>query len=297
MSGFVIDKYEVKPGDLELWMQQHHRIKWIFARSMPQTPHYYMVKGRNVAPDIFDLAFGVRRTWGVPGKFWSKTQLYLHHTDIEHVRYWSLDYDPARSVLMNMADDGKVYGRQDAPDTSSGAWAEYDQIGAYWDYRYREVTRRDGQVLWKLVNNNISSFKPTLLDIGAGTGATLEASITASWQTTAVDPSQAMLNDYVIKNPQVKEVFVGTLLEWLEQTDDTRDIAVASTGSASYLTPDEVSGAVEMANELTVLSFYAEVPTHRKDYPETHEKALTTALGMPGAKQVQSGKFVYVLIP
>lgn len=299
--GFRIqDGLQVRPGDYDRWMDMHDSIKWTYARSMPDTPHYYMVKNKTVSAEVYDLAFGVNRVWGIPGKFYSRTQLYLPHRDIEGVRYWLMDRFPPPAEILNMAKDGKEYGVQDAPSTVTAEWAEYDEIGAWWDFQYREFTEKDRSNLWKLVHRNVNVPKPTLLDIGAGTGSTLESDVAASWMTTVVDPSRAMLNDLVLKFPEVKAVFPGTMAEWMAQADPVTqqlDVVVAGTGSASYLTPEEVHGAVEFARELTVLAFYPEVPSHRTELPETHEAALETALNMPGAQSVGSGSFFYVVIP
>lgn len=290
----------VSPEDYDRWMDMHDEIKWIFARTMPTMPHYYIVKGKNIDPEGFLLSFGVRRTFGQPGKFYSRTQIYLEHGFHEDVRYWSEDRDPSIAELMNMSKDGKWYGVQDAPITETGTWAEFDEIGAYWDFQYREMTSVDSATLWKLVHNNAEVPKPSMIDVGAGTGGSIEAQASASHNTLAIDPSRAMLNDLVVKFPNIKEVYPGTFLDWTEQANpktQSRDIVVASLGSASYLSAEEIRRSREFAKHLTVLTFYAEVPSYRTDLPETHDEALKFAMSLDHSQTVRSGGFIYVVIP
>lgn len=296
----TVNGMAVQPGDYDRWMDMHDEIKWTFARSMPGTPHYYMVKNKTVSAELYDLAFGVNRVWGEPGKFYSRTQLYLPHRDKEGVRYWLMDRYPTTAEILNMATDGKQYGVQDAPVTATDGWSEFDEIGAWWDFQYREVTESDRATLWKLVHGNIPVPKPSMIDIGAGTGTSIEAQAAASTSTLAIDPSRAMLNDLVLKFPQIKEVYPGTFQDWAEQADpgrQARDVVIASTGSASYLTPEEIRTAPTFARHLTLLSFYTETPTYRTSLPDTHEEALDTARSLPKAQSVTKGGWTYVAIP
>lgn len=289
-----------RPEDYDAWMDMHDKIRWTFARTMPGTPHSYMVKGKNVSEEVYWLAYQVRRTWGVPGKFYSRTQLYLTHRDNPDIRYWSLDVVPEGSELINMADDGKSYGVQDAPVTWNDRFAEYDEISCWWDWQYRDLTELDKANLWRLVHNYVGVPKPSMIDVGAGTGASIESQAAASTQTLAIDPSQGMLNDLVVKFPEIKEVYPGTFAEWMDQADpktQSRDVVVASTGSGSYLSPEEIAGTTEFAKRLTVLSFYGEVPSHRRHLPATHEDALHAARSLPNAQEVKArGGYTYVAV-
>lgn len=292
----LIPRLSVQPEDYDRFMDMHDEIRWTFARSMPQTPHWYMVRHKKVSDEVYRLAFGVRRTWGLPGKFYGRVQLYLYHRDDPDIRYFSLDRFIDGSEIMNMAKDGKSYGVQDAPSTYVEGWAEYDEIGAYWDASYREMSAKDKATLWKLVHGNVEVGKPSMIDVGAGTGGSLEAQVAPSEKTVVIDPSQAMLNDLVLKYPAVGQVYPGTFADWADQSDSGRDLVVASLGSASYLSPEEVEAVPEFARHLSVLSFYREVPVHRRDLPRTHAAALETAMRLPHAQTVDVGNFTYVVV-
>ena len=292
----LIPKLSVKPEDYDTFMDMHDEIRWTFARSMPKTPHWYMVRYKKVSDEVYRLAFGVRRTWGLPGKFYGRVQLYLYHRDNPDIRYFSLDRFIDGSEILNMAKDGVSYGVQDAPSTWTEEWAEYDAIGAYWDASYREMGSKDKATLWKAVHEQITVPKPSMIDIGAGTGASLDAQVAPSDQTIAIDPSQAMLNDLVLKHPAIGQVFPGTFAQWADQSEEQRDLVMASLGSASYLSPEEVEAVPEFARHLSVLSFYREVPVHRMDLPRTHAAALETAMRLPHAQTVDVGNFTYVVV-
>lgn len=292
----VQGKFGVKPTDLQWWFEMHDRLRWTFARTMPKLPHYYIYRGKNVDPEIYDKGFGVIRAFGDTGKFYSRTQLYLHNHERE-IRYWLMSRHHWQSKSLNMATDGKDYGRQDAPATTTPGWSEYDAIAPWWDDIYRDFVDFDKAVLWKLVHQNVSVIKPTLLDIGAGTGATIDAQVAGASETTAIDPSRGMLNDLVVKYPNIRRVFGGTFDDYLQAGGDRAyDLAVASAGSASYLTPQEIRQVPEVARSLAVLSFYDSVPSHRNEMPDTHAEAYRAATELEGAVSMVHGDFVHVVV-
>lgn len=286
---------EVKPEDREWWFEQHDRYRWTYARTMPHSPHSYIWRDKEMTPDDYDRMFGAVRAFGRPGKYWDRTQLYLINEDRD-IRYWLMDRHYYTCLILNMATDGKEYGVQDAPSTENPYWSEYDAIAPWWDDVYRQRSDRDEDYLWKLVHRNMQVGQPTVLDLGAGTGGTLEARLTPAEKVTAVDPSQGMLNDLVVKNPTIRNVFSGTVEQYFEDRGEQAfDVVTASLGSASYFTPQEIDMARRSAKGLSVLSFYADVPRHREDLPDTHHVALSAALESEGVRYKTLGDFTYVL--
>ena len=286
---------EVKPEDRQWWFEQHDRYKWTYARTMPHSPHSYIWRDKEMTKDDYDRMFGAVRTFGTPGKYWDRTQLYLINPE-RNIRYWLMDRHYYTCLILNMATDGKEYGVQDAPSTYNPLWSEYDAIAPWWDDVYREHSEQDSAILWRLVHRNIAVAQPTILDLGAGTGATLEARMTPAEKVTAVDPSQGMLNDLVVKNPAIRNVFSGTAQQYFEERSGQRfDVTTASLGSGSYLIPAEIEQAYASTAGLIVLSFYGETPRHRTDMPATHHTALQAAIDLPGARQKRHGDYIYVV--
>lgn len=291
----ILERMKVRPTDAQWWFEQHDRFCWTYARTMPQAPHSYIWKDREIPAQEYDRMFGAVKTFGEPGKYWDRTQLYLINHE-RNIRYWLMDRHHYTCLILNMATDGKTYGVQDAPSTVNDIWAEYDEIAPWWDDVYRELHDFDKSVLWKLIYQNVHLPKPTLLDLGAGTGGSLDARIAPSHQTTAVDPSQGMLNDLVLKFPRIGKVVPSTVADYLQGPESgEHDLVVASLGSASYLTSEEVRGAHELSKHLTVLSFYKRTPSHREDVPDTHVDAWEAALDLPGAREMEHGNFVHVV--
>lgn len=287
--------FRVRPDDAQWWFAQHDRYKWTYARTMPFAPHSYIWRGKEMTTDEYDRMFGAMRTFGTPGKYWDRTQLYLINPENQY-RYWLMGREYHDCTILNMATDGKTYGAQDAPSTANDIWAEYDEIAPWWDDVYREFHDFDKSVLWKLVHRNVEVAQPSLLDLGAGTGGSLDAHLAPSWNTTAVDPSQGMLNDLVLKYPRIRTVVPSTAQDYLDSgTAHEHDLVVASLGSASYLTPEEITRAHDLSKHLTVLSFYKRPPTHREDVPEPQVDAWEAALDLPGAREMTHGNFVHIV--
>lgn len=284
----------VRPNDADWWFAQHDRYRWTYARTMPFAPHSYIWRGKEMTTDDYDRMFGAVKTFGTPGKYWDRTQLYLINP-ANGYRYWLMDRHYFTCTILNMATDGKTYGEQNAPKTASKGWSEYDEIAPWWDDVYRDFDRSDGTALWRAVHEQVMVSKPSLLDIGAGTGGSLDAQIAPSDKTTAVDPSQGMLNDLVLKYPRIAKVVPSTFESYLDSGEASKhDIVAASLGSASYLRPEEIRQAMSLARYLGVFAFYQGRPSHREELPPTHSAALEYATSLPGAVSRRAGNFLIV---
>lgn len=294
--------------DLDWWLAVAPQLSWRFAHTMSDLPHSYVIRDKTLPTAEYLRAFGVIRTFGTPAMFNSRTQLYLNHPGAlgKGIRWWLMSTHHWQSKAINQAIDGKLYGKQTAPDTSrpsdlTGERAPlplYDSIGAFYDDLWREDTDRDRKVLWKLTIGDTELFQPTILDAGAGTGATLQAKLTRESNVTAIDPAQSMLNDLVVYHPSVGQVVNATVGEFLEAPPRKPwDLAVASAGSASYLTPEEMQALVSAARVRAVLTFY-------RTRPAVHEALgfeLTDSAGQDWAEDnaasiLDTEKFRYVVI-
>lgn len=157
----------------------------------------------------FQRAGRVIRTFGKPGKFWSYTNIYLESPD-GRLKWWTMDREVEDTDLINMATTDHVYGVRDAPDTTTGTFTEWDEVGAVWDLArpraYDDEVRRR---IWEIFGD----YKPTTLEIGCGTGALLDLRVLDPARYTGLDSSQAMLNGLVLKHPQVGRVIPGRIEE------------------------------------------------------------------------------------
>lgn len=253
-TGYPQD-YWVRPEDLDWWLERAPTLKFRFASSMTSTPHSYVIRGKTLKDAEYRRAYGVINTFGQPGKFWERMNLYLKNgTD----HWWNMTGHEHFSMVLNYSWDGKDYGVQDAPSTRTAYWSDYDHIGCYFDDVHAETHQKEQVELWKLCDRLLQSGKPTCLDLGAGTGGTLDARIAGSTDTTAVDVSQGMLNALVFKYPRIKTVVPASVEEYLSwQTGTTHDLVIASFGAASHLSPEAIDLLPSIAKRAVVLSFYS----------------------------------------
>ena len=268
-------------GLLDWWLSRADELSWRYASTMESTPHSYVIRDKTLPAVEYMQAFAAIRTFGTPGMFFDRTQIYL--TDPNPVagalgkgrRWWLMSTHHWQSKSLNMGSDGKSYGRQDAPDTSRpgdllGNRSDlplYDSIGAFYEDLYRIDTDQDRALLWRLMTGDTGFYRPRTLDVGAGTGGTLAAKATPADTVTAIDPSQAMLNDLAVYHPSTHRILNATAQEYLDDEDGIDyDLIVASYGTASYLTHEEVHGLIERLSSKgrAIFTFYepdTRVPT------------------------------------
>jgi len=65
------------------FIQKHD---WTFAKSMPKTPHWYVVRENCNEQEFLDFVVYIREH-GEPRKFWRSTYIYL---DIGAYTYWTM---------------------------------------------------------------------------------------------------------------------------------------------------------------------------------------------------------------
>lgn len=69
---------------------------------MPQWPHWYVVKDKALGAEDFDRAVRVTRTFGEPGKFYSRTNLYLFTRD-RRLWFWTMGAPLEETIIINVA--------------------------------------------------------------------------------------------------------------------------------------------------------------------------------------------------
>ncbi|GCD88761.1 hypothetical protein [Nocardioides sp. LS1] len=103
--------------DLRWWWDLAPTLKWRFAKSMPDVPHWY-VRGGTTPGFTRDDSLRVARlvrTFGEPGKFYRATNLYLYTPDRVR-KVWCMFGDPIREDkvrIVNLAFADQVYGPQE----------------------------------------------------------------------------------------------------------------------------------------------------------------------------------------
>ncbi|MGO3778023.1 MAG: methyltransferase [Canibacter sp.] len=246
--------------DLEWWQNKLVKLDWVFAVTYAEgAPHEYIAeRTEGIAKADFVRAARVIHTFGEPQKFYKSTRIYLVH---DGWKYWTMDREHDDVTLINRGRADHIYGPQNMPRTKSEFRSGYDAIATYWD---RDFTASDEEQrgFTRLVDVATDGYrKCRTLDIGAGTGLTLDLGLTEAPRLTAIDPSQAMLNELVRKHPLVARVEPRTFADTLARrtlAGTQFDLVLALGGSASYLSHDDWESIMRHARGRLVLSAYAE---------------------------------------
>ncbi|MBX3196463.1 MAG: class I SAM-dependent methyltransferase [Microbacteriaceae bacterium] len=252
----------VTGADLDWWLDLAPRLTWIWARTYAETaPHWYVVRGRTEGMTDSDYirAGAVIRTFGEPGKFYDTTNIYLTSPD-GSLRWWTMDASVASTGLINQATTEVSYGEQNAPRTRSGQWSVYDEIAVSYDALRAPVDGDERVGLLDLLER-LGLDQPRTLDIGCGTGAVLDLGVTVPELYTGVDPSQAMLNELVIKYRRRSPArIIATRIEDAMESLRTErfDLIIAAFGSGSHLTRDVIDELPSMCDGALVLMAFAD---------------------------------------
>jgi len=76
---------------------------WTFAKTMPQCPHWYIVRGKTADNETYFAMFRAIEERGVWGKWNGNPQQYLHPGDGFY--YWKMTDEIAESIIINRAKD------------------------------------------------------------------------------------------------------------------------------------------------------------------------------------------------
>ena len=74
--------------------------KWIFAKTMPETPHFYTLRRTWSDEKKFESIVEYIREHGVKEKFEGKEYIYLHLGDF---KYWTMGEAVKDTILINRA--------------------------------------------------------------------------------------------------------------------------------------------------------------------------------------------------
>jgi SAM-dependent methyltransferase len=287
-------------ADLEWWLKTAAELNWTFAKTMKDHPHSYVVRGKELSDGEFLRAVRVIRTFGEPGKFYQRVNIYLIDRD-SGFRWWTMGDTLDGTIIINQAPWDQAYGRQNAPRTFSGLDVFYDQLATDYDARFTSPEcLAENTTVAGIVAGHAMSYAPRALDIGCGTGLFLDLKLTHPSLYTGVDPSQAMLNELVRKHPKVTDLLPGRWEDMAARAGQGYDVIVALFGAASYIEPRFIAGIPRLATSqgLTVLMHYREgyVPHYDLSVPETAGASREAAAALPGAHVFELNNFQVVTV-
>jgi len=251
----------ITQADLAWWLNKIHELDWVFAVTYAESaPHEYVCdRTAGMTPEDFVRACRVIRTFGVPKKYFKWTRIYLEDDAGWH--YWDMEgADPTTCNLINRARSSHVYGAQNAPNTAALRRTPYDGFATFWDHGIG-ATEHERDAFGALAAELGDFTRRRVLDVGCGTGLTLDLGITDAVRYTGVDPSQPMLNELVRKYPLVARIEPATLANALagRSFGGTRfALVTALGGSASYLAEGEWEALSRLGEQSFLLSVYAE---------------------------------------
>lgn len=204
--------------DLEWWWDFAAAREWTFAKTYATSaPHHYIVQDRTPGVTHGEMvrASRVIHTFGVPGKYYGQTKIYLTSPDGQ-LRWWTEDASLEGTTLVNQASTDRQYGIQNAPDTVSGIDSPYDSLATTWD---AEHPAQDGEAerVRAFLAAYRGKFPPHVLDLGCGTGRVLDLGLVGAETYAGLDVSQGMLNMLVRKHPRVAAVYPMDAREAIER--------------------------------------------------------------------------------
>ena len=101
--------------DLDWWLELAPTLSWTWAKTYEDfAPHWYVVGGRTAgfSRDDSRRVGRIVRTYGEPGKFWRRTNLYLFTEDRAR-KFWCMFGEvPNPPGVINLAFTDRQYGPQ-----------------------------------------------------------------------------------------------------------------------------------------------------------------------------------------
>lgn len=297
--------YEVTEDDLRWWLETAGKIRWQEAKTYRDAaPHSYIVAGRTPGigwPETRRVAALIRR-YGVPQKYYGNTNLYLLDEE-RGVKWWAMDFWPEDTNLINMAPIDQYFGVQDAPVTRTDRNTFYDRIGMDFDRRHPQGLPKEREAVRAMVRQVFYDQSPRTLDVGAGIGTTLDMGICSPKSCTAVDPSQHLLNINVMRNKTLDRTLAGTLAECEGNLLGRYDLTLATFGTGSLLTPEEVGIQLEHTRKMALVMLWPDgwIPDVYEGHSDEREKASDFAwqnkretrsvLAEAGAERIDLGRY------
>lgn len=190
------------------------RRDWIFAKTMPENPHWYTLLKDWGNPDAFYNAVEYIREHGYQEKFGWR---YYTYFDLNEYKYWTMGAPVEDTILINKARNGHHK-------------SDYDKIAKIYDsiHQNKECIEENKRLM-DIIDYNGGS----VLDIGCGTGLFLEYANPDGYYM-GVDPSINMLQVFRDKHEWLSHNVVHSRFENF-YTSVKFDLIVCLFGSANYI--------------------------------------------------------------
>lgn len=208
--------------------------KWIFAKTMPDNPHWYTLRKDVEDEKVFDLLVQYIRDFGTKEKY-GKT--WYKKLDINGFKYWTMGAPVGKTILIN-----KAVSQYDC---------NYDSVAGVYDSLYQdEQSMAEDSIVQGLISGHVEG--KSVLDIGCGTGL-LYSMIGSKCQYIGIDISAKMLEVFNAKFPQSKAI--KTTFEAYSY-QGRHDVAISLFGGISHIKPEYVRKVVDLADKY-FLMFYS----------------------------------------
>lgn len=208
--------HNIDYGKFELAAFCLENSKWIFAKTMPEHPHWYTLRKDYQFNDIlpFDDLVAFMRAHSYPEMFYRKE---MRRFAVNEMKYWTMGAPIPETILINKA-------------VIEGAHSYYDNLSGEYDGMYQgEKCLNENDQVSKLINYQSGS----VLDIGCGTGLAIDLMEPESYQ--GVDPSSGMIQELRAKYGEEVEATCSKFEQWY--SPETFDYVIALFGAASYVDP------------------------------------------------------------
>jgi len=81
-------------------------LRWVFAKTMPQCPHWYVVRSPEIE-EIYVALFQATKDHGKLEYFYKTRRQYLYLGD--GFKYWRMTEDLRQSRIINRCDENAIY--------------------------------------------------------------------------------------------------------------------------------------------------------------------------------------------
>lgn len=162
----------------------------------------------------------------------------------------------------------------------------YDELAENYDRMYstREC-RMENLAVWGMVTGGTP--RPSLLDVGAGTGLALDLRMVErpGGRYRAVDPSRPMLDRLSAKHPWARDLHQCTLEDYLLTEAGTQRFhtVISLFGSPSYIHPDAIEALPSLGTRVFLMHYREGYHPPYEDQPPLADASREAAAGLSGA--------------
>ncbi len=218
------------------------RQSWTFAKTMPTSPHEYVVKTKlseAEQKEFEHFVLFIRRN----GHLKKYKKFNYVHFDIEGWSYWTMGAPLEITTIINRHDLGF-----------------YDLLAEKYDNLFMDPNslRENGKIL-EFIGNYLPKHLDSieLLDIGCGTGLLLDLIPSLAKNYLGVDPSGCMLTEFSKKHPGIC-LIQNTFEEQNFEKSEKFSLITSLFGSISYINPNSFGKILKLLkpNGKYFLMFY-----------------------------------------